>query len=216
MHVRSLLAVALAALLAGPAAAHAQSKKSSSKAAAPTKASPVSGTTTAPNYSIGGWIGYESGDLSGLQLRGDFIYPYQKLAPKVDLSFVGSVGYSYLTHSESTTVAGVSASADATANVLKFVPAARFSMPVNPQFTLYGDAGLGLYWAGETVKSDIPGGGSVSASNSDVGFMLRLGVGGFYQLNTQVRLGASLVLDPMFGGYSDTTFAFLAGATFRI
>ncbi len=208
MHVRSLLALALAALLAAPAGAQAQAKKSSTKAAAaPAKASPAAATTTAPGYSIGGWIGYETGDLSGLQLRGDFVYPYQKLTPQLDLSFVGSIGWSYLTHSEF----GV----DTTGNLLKFVPAARFTLPVNPQLSFFGDAGLGLYW--DSVKAETTAFGvTQSASSSGVGFMLRFAVGGFYAVNPNVKIGVMLDLDPMFGDYEDTTFAFMAGATFRI
>ncbi len=202
MHARSPFAVALVALLAGPAAAHAQSKA----AAAPAKAAPATPTTTtAPGYAIGGWIGYEGGDLSGLQIRGDFIMPFQRLTPQIDLSFVGSIGYSYLTHSEF----GV----DTTGNVLKFVPAARFTYPVNPVISVYGDAGLGLYWS--SVSFDY-GGIIPNSSTSDVGFMLRFGLGGFYRLSPALQLGVSFYVDPMFGGYDDTTFSILGGVTYRL
>jgi hypothetical protein len=217
MHVRSLFAVALAALLAGPAAAQAQSKKSSKKAAAPA-ASTDSSTSTAsstspyaaPRLSLGGWIGYEMGDLDGLQLRVDGVMPLGKLSPQLDLSFVGSIGYSYLTHSES----AFGASAKSTANVLKFVPAARFTIPVNPQLSFFGDAGLGLYWASVSTKLDYGLGITSSGSSSDVGFMFRFGVGGFYKVNPKLELGLSIYLDPMLGSYDDTTFTILAGAMF--
>jgi opacity protein-like surface antigen len=211
MFVRSLFAVALAALLAGPGTAHAQAKKSTTKAAAAPAASTTS--TGAKQFSLGGWIGYEMGDLDGLQLRGEYVMPYQKLSPQVDLSFVGSVGYSYLTFSESL---GTLGDAESTANVLKFVPAARFSLPVNPQLSVFGDAGLGLYWASMKVKTPIGFGQTVSASDSGAGFMLRFGVGGLYKINPQMNIGASLVLDPMFGDYEDTTFSILAGLTYAL
>ncbi len=212
MHVRSLFAVAVAALLVGPATVHAQAKKSSSTKAAPAKAAPAP-TAAVQTNSIGGWIGYEMGDLDGLQLRGEYVMPYQKLSPQVALSFVGAIGYSYLTTSTATPFGD----ADTTANVLKFVPAARFSMPVAPQFTLFGDAGLGLYWASVNVKTPAGFGlGTTSASSSDVGFMLRFGVGGFYKLNPKMQIGASLYLDPMFGGYEDNTFTILAGLAYAL
>jgi hypothetical protein len=208
MHVRSLFAVALAALLVGPATAHAAAQKAQTKqAAAPAKAAPAT-ASPAPQWSVGGWVGYEMGDLDGLQLRFDAVMPYRKLSPQIGLSFVGSVGYSYLTDS----AYGV----DITANVLKFVPAARFTLPVSPELSFFGDAGLGLYWASVKVKSDFGALGSTSASDSAFGFMLRFGVGGLYQLNPKTQLGAALVLDPMFGDYDDTTFSFLVGATFKI
>lgn len=210
MHVRSLFAVAVAALLAGPATVHAQAKKSSAKptaAAAPAKAAPAQNTTT-----VNGWIGGEFGDLDGFQLRGEYTLPYQKLTPAIDLSFVGAVGYSYLSTSSSTPLGDASASA----NVLKFVPSARFSLPVNPQVTAFGDAGLGLYWASMNVKTPIGFGQEASASDSAVGFMLRFAVGGLYRINPQMQVGAQLVLDPMFGDYEDTTFSILGGLTFAL
>jgi opacity protein-like surface antigen len=208
MHVRSLLAIAVAALLAGPAAAHAQSKKSSQAKAAPAPATAAS--TSSPQLSIAGWIGYETGDLDGLQLRVDGVLPIQKLSPQVELSFVGSIGYSYLTHSVSAFGVGT----DTTANVLKFVPAARFTLPVNPQLSFYGDAGLGLYWASVSTEVDYGLGVTTSGSSSDVGLMFRFGIGGFYKLNPKTQLGLSIYLDPMLGGYNDTTFTIMAGAQF--
>ncbi len=199
-------AIAVAATL-GVAGRPARADTPPLESAGVMKAARASAPTIAPNYSVGGWIGYETGDLSGLQLRGDFVWPYQKLGPQVELSFVGSVGWSYLTRSEF----GV----DTTGNLLKFVPAARFTLPLNPQLAFFGDAGLGVYW--DSVKETVDYGfGSTSATSSGVGFMLRFAVGGFYALNPKTRIGAMLDLDPMFGDYKDTTFAFMAGATFRL
>jgi len=212
MHVRSLLALTLAALLAGPAAAQAQSKKSSQKQAKAAPAESAPSSSASPQLSLGGWIGYEMGDLDGLQLRVDGVMPFRRLSPQVELSWVGSIGYSYLTHSES----AFGATAKATANVLKFVPAARFTFPVNPQVSFYGDAGLGLYWASVSTKVTDPFGGTASASDSDVGFMFRFGVGGFYKLNPKLQLGVGLYVDPMFGSYDDTTWTIMAGALFPL
>ncbi len=191
MHVRSPFAFALAALVA---------------AAAPARAAPAATTSTpTPRYAIGGWIGYEMGDLSGLQLRGDLVLPFQKLTPQLDLSLVGSLGWSYLTDSPY----GV----DITGNLVKLVPAARFTYAVSPQLAVFGDAGLGLYWASVSYDygSFIPG-----QSSSDLGVMLRFGVGAFYRVNPAFQVGAAVYLDPMFGGYEDNTFSILAGVTYRL
>jgi hypothetical protein len=212
MLVRSLSAVALTLLLAGPATARAETKTpaQTKPAAAPAKAAPAAASTFSKGPSIGGWIGYEMGDLDGLQLRFDYVLPYQRLTPQVDLSLVGSIGYGYLTHSESVAGFGV----DSTAHVLKLVPAARFTMPVSPQLSLFGDAGLGLYYASVSVDSSVPP--STSASDSSVGFMLRFGLGGFYKVNPKMQIGASFVVDPMFGDYDDTTFSILAGFAYQL
>ena len=76
--------------------------------------------------------------LDGVALRVDGELPFQELSPQVKLSLVGSIGY--IVRRTTTRFGG-----DITANLLKIVPAARFSFPVNPQLTLFGDAGLGLY-----------------------------------------------------------------------
>jgi hypothetical protein len=203
MIVRSLFAVALAALLAGPATAHAQ-KKSTARAAAPA----TTASTGARQYSLGGWIGYEMGDLDGLQLRFDGEMSYMKLAPMVDLSFVGAVGYSYLADSQS--------GLDFAAHVFKLVPAARFSFPVAPKFKLFADAGLGLYIASVSWDYDYGFGISGSDSDSEVGLMLRLGGGGVFQVNPRLAIGGQLVIDPMFGDYDDTTVTLLAGLTYKL
>jgi len=192
MHVRSLLAVVIAALLV-PAAAHAK---------APVRPAPAS-----KQLSVGGFVGYEMGDLDGLVLRADGEMPFQKLTPQIALSFVGSVGFSHLTTSEF--------GADFTANILKVVPAARFTLPVNPQISVFGDAGLGLYYA--SVSSEITFlGVTQKVSDSSVGLMLRLAAGGFYQVNPRMKVGAALQLDPMFGDYDDATFSLLAGLMYQL
>ncbi len=216
MHVRSLFAVALAALLVGPATAHAQAKKSTAKAAAPAKtaaAAPAQTTTTSsPSYQIGGWIGYESDNLGGVQVRGDFVWPFEKLAPGFDLSFVGSVGLSYL--SESTSGFGVTV--DTSAWQFKLVPTARFTYTFNPQWSVFGDAGVGINYTSVTVKEDFGAFGSQSASDSSTGFMLRLGAGGFFNLNPQWALGATIVFDPSTGSNTLDTWSFLGGVKYRL
>ena len=213
MHVRSLLA---AALLAAPLAASAQARPAA-KAAPLAQSRPAvrSSTAAAPkSLAVGGWLGYEMGDLDGVALRLEGELPFQQLTPEIALSLVGSVGYSRLSED-------LGGGFDITANLLKFVPAARFTLPVNPQLSLFGDAGLGLYYASltaDTIDFDPvtfqPRRAEVS--DSAVGLMMRLGVGGFFQVNPQLRVGGALVLDPMFGDYDDTTFTIQVGASFQL
>ena len=135
--------------------------------------------------------------------------PSHRGGDTVGLSLVGGLGYSHLSES--------APSIDVTANILEIVPAARFTLPVNPQLTVFGDAGLGVYWA--SVSSDVDFGplvGVRSTSDSELGFMLRFGAGGVLALNPRTKVGLQLVLDPMFNDYDDTTFTILAGVTYRL
>ena len=208
MHVRSL-AFALAALLAAPVAASAAQpapKKGSSTKAAPAASSSAGG---AQALVVGGWLGYESGDLDGVQLRVDGELPMAKLTPQLGLSFVGALGFSHLTES--------APAVDVSANILKIVPAVRFTLPVNPQLGFFGDAGLGVYWASVSRDEDFgPPIGVRSASDSEFGFLLRFAAGGTLALNPRTKLGLQLVLDPMFNDYDDTTFAILGGVTYQL
>ncbi len=209
MHVRSLFAVALAALLVGPATAHAQAKKSTAKAAAPAAAPAHS--TALPGYQLGGWIGYETDDpFGGVQFRGDFVWPFERLAPGLDLSFVGSLGLSRLSHSASF----FGESIDQTVWEFKLVPTARFTYTFNPQWSVFGDAGLGLNYTSVDTKTTIFG-GSQSVSSSDTGFLIRLGVGGFFQFHPKWAVGASIVVDPSTGDTLDT-WSFLAGIKYQL
>lgn len=195
MNVRSLLAVALAALLV-PLAASAQTRRATT-----TTSRPASNA-----LSLGGWLGYEMGDVDGFQLRVDGEMPFQQLTPQVKLSLVGSIGYTF---------AGDDApGVDISVNRLKIVPAARFTLPVNPQLSFFGDAGIGLVYTTFDVNYDAFAG--FDYDDSEIALMLRLAAGGFFQVNPQTRVGAQIVLDPMFGDYDDTTFALMVGAMFTL
>jgi opacity protein-like surface antigen len=187
MNARSLLAVALAALVF--------------PLAAPAQTGPASDA-----LSLGGWLGYESGDADGFQLRADAELPFQQLTPQIKLSLVGSVGYTFAGYD----LLG----ADVSVNRLKIVPAARFTLPVNPQFSLFGDAGIGLHYTSVDVDYDQFAG--FDYDDSELGLMLRFAAGAFFHVNPQVRIGGQVVIDPIFGDYDDTTFAFMAGAMFQL
>ncbi len=199
MKLRSLIAVALLA----PAVALAAPASRSTAAA-----SPLDG------IQVGGFIGYETDDVSGLALRLDGEIPFRDLAPQVKLSWVGSLGYSHLTDSNF--------GGDFTSNVFKVVPAARFTVPLNPQFSVFGDVGLGLAFVSAKLSVSSPFFGTISQSDSSVNLMMRFGVGAWYHANDRLKIGAMLELDPIFGDYgfngasSQTTFNFLVGLMYRL
>lgn len=212
MHVRSLLAVTVAALLAGPAAAHAQAKKPAKAAAAPPKSGAASPAAQGP--SVDGWIGYESDEVGGFQLRGDYVWPYRVLAPDVDLSFVGAVGLSRLSDSVSTPAVPPlipATTIDTTVWMFKVIPTARFtySFPQDRRFSVFGDAGLGLTYSSVSVD-----GGAGSSSDSSLGVTLRLGAGGFFRVDPKWQLGATVAFDPTSGDYGFDTWSILAGAKY--
>jgi opacity protein-like surface antigen len=206
MTIRKLLAVALLAPTVALAAPASKSK------APPAEAAPAE-QPLGTGLEVGGFLGYEAADFSGLALRVDGVLPFRDLAPQVKLSFVGSIGYSHLTWD----VFGVTA----TANMLKFVPAARFSVPVAPQFEVFGDVGLGIAYT--KVSVDVPGFGEVSDSSTNL--MMRLGAGGWYNVNPKIKVGAMIDIDPVFGNFgtstdgvakSETFWSLLVGAMFKL
>ena len=217
MNVRSLVAVALLA----PAVAFAaqpQGSKTTKSASAPSSSTQSSATagTALEGLEVGGFLGYETADLSGISLRLDGELPFRQLSPQINMSWVGSLGYSHLTWDPSPW-------AKMTANVFKLVPAARFTMPLNEQFSVFGDAGLGLAYIRASV--DFSAFGLGSASSSSVNLMMRLGVGAWYKVNPQLKLGAMLEFDPVFGNYgysgngigsSQNTFLIQIGGMFKL
>jgi opacity protein-like surface antigen len=223
MKLSKLLAVALlapAVVLAAPTKA-GKSASSTSTARPAASSSKTSATTGSPmeGLEVGGFVGYETDDVSGLSLRLDGELPFRELSPQVKMSLVGSFGYSYLTDEPG---GGVKV----TAHVIKLVPAARFTMPLNEQFDVFGDAGLGLAYV--KAKVEFPGFPPfVSASeNSDstINIMMRLGVGAWYHVNPQLKVGAMLEFDPVFGDFgfsgpgssSQSLFLIQIGGMFKI
>ncbi len=206
MKLSKLVAVALLAPAVALAAPRSGSMSSSSRAGSPLE-----------GLEVGGFVGYETDDVSGLSLRFDAEVPFRPLAPQLNLSFVGSFGYSYLTWDPAP-------GWKLTANVLKLVPAARFTLPLNEQFSVFGDAGLGLAYVHASATYDYFG-NHFSGSDSSVNLMMRIGVGAWYHLNPQLKLGAMLEFDPVFGDYgysgngignSQNTFLIQIGGMFKI
>lgn len=206
MHARTLFAVTLAALLAAPAARAQTRTSTSSRAQASRPATTTAAATGTDTLSVGGFVGFETGDLTGFALRLDGEMPFQQLSPQVKLSFVGSLGY---THFGKDVPFG-----DITFNIVKVVPAARFTLPVNPQIDLYGDAGLGLYYYSGTTKVTFPF--TVKDTTSGIGVLMRFGAGGFYRVNPKLRIGAELGVVPYFNEVDTTDFTIMVGAMFSI
>lgn len=187
---RPLAALALAALVALPAAAGAQ-----------TRARSPSGPADAPSIRFGGLVGLDRGDLDGIGLRADAEVDLQRLAPNLMLAGVGSFGVVRA----SERIRGVKV--DQTR--LELVPAARFLFSIVPETGVYGDIGLGLYYSNVDVGA---------ADDSDLALMMRFGAGGFLWLNQQIRLNAELAVSPHFGdeGQDDTTVSLMVGLAFRL
>ncbi len=216
MKFRSLVALALLV----PAAAFAAPAKNAPVAKSAARPAAASSTTANPldNLQVGGFLGYETDDVSGVSLRVDGEVPFRALSPQLNLSWVGSLGYSRLTKS----VSAFGMTTDFTANILKAIPAARFTFPVNPQISLFGDVGLGLAYVSATIEESVPGFGSASVSDSTINFMMRIGAGAFYQVNPKTRIGAMIEFDPYLGDFgfsgasSQSPFLIQAGAMFKL
>jgi hypothetical protein len=163
---------------------------------------------TAQVMRVGGLAGFELTDgETGLGLRVDGELPIQVLGPRIDLSAVGSLGYTRFSDSASTGTGDYSQST----NILKLVPAARFSMPLAPRLGVHGDAGLGLYWARTSVETPLGG-----ASADGVGVTMRFAAGSGYDVTEELRLGAELAWNPYLGDLSSNTFSVLASLMYRL
>jgi hypothetical protein len=208
MRFRSPFAVALAALLAAPAVASSAPprKTGTTRAAAPAAPAPA---PMSKDLAVGGLVGVELGTLGGFMLRLDGEIPIQPLTPKVNLSGVGSIGFSRLSKDVWL--------GDVTWNVFSAIPAARFSVPAAPELTLYGDAGLGLYFGSFSMEQTFPAPlGTQKVSDSKVGFLMRFAAGGAYKLNPKTKLTAEIGLIPYFGDADTTNWTLGIGAMFAL
>lgn len=188
--------LALAALLALPGVASAQSRGA--------------GRYSQPSMRLGGLIGFDSGDLDGLALRLDGELDLQRISPNVMLVGVGSVGYSHLSED-------LGFGYDVTNDVFTIMPAARLAVELAPQVGVYGDVGLGLYHASVEVDVLDPfTGRRGTADDSATGLAMRLGAGAWFAIAPNVRLVGEIALHPYFGDYDDDTFTFMVGATFGL
>jgi hypothetical protein len=165
-----------------------------------------------PRPQMGALIGLEDGDGdTGLSLRLDGEFDYQALAPAVRLSFVGSLGYSRWSYNP-----GFFSDLDATLNIFKFIPAARFSFGRSPFIRPYFDAGLGLYYASFSVETRDAFGRVYRSTDSDMSLMMRFAGGLLFHVSPGLSLGGEVGLTPYFGDVDDNTFSLLFAATFRL
>ncbi len=208
MKLRSLFAIALAALLAPAAASAAPVKAAPAKAAKAAAPTTTSSASPFDSLTVGGFVGYESDDLGGVALRLDGEIPFKALSPQVNLSWVGSIGFSHLTWDKGF-------GANVTANILKIIPAARFTFPVNPQLSIFGDAGLGLYYVSMKTEFDAPF-DYLNVSDSETSLMMRIGGGLWYAVNPTTRIGAAIEFNPYFGDFDQSTFLIQGGAMFKL
>jgi hypothetical protein len=164
---------------------------------------------------VGGLVGYETDNVSGLTLRLDGELQFRELGSQLKLSWIGSVAYSHLTES-------VPPFSELKSDVIKAVPAARIALPLSPQFDVFGDVGLGLAYVTARLESHVPFFGDTNTSGHTANVMMRFGAGAWFHVNPQLRVGAMLEFDPIFGDYgfsgasSQNTFNILAGAMYRL
>lgn len=138
-------------------------------------------------FGLGLLAGAEFGEFSGFQLRLDGEVPIVRANPNLQVAGVLSLSYAGLEDDLS---------------VLEIVPAVRLIYTGGRQFGVYGDLGLGFARASQ-------------GDFSDTGATMRIGVGGFYQMNRQVQLPLELMIHPHFGDYEETTATLMFGAKFR-
>jgi hypothetical protein len=199
--LRATLALAvLACGLAAPVA-HAQAQPQPRRSSRPAPA-PDGGLR------LGGLLGFEFGDGdTGLALRVDGEMPVATLAPNLVLNGVVSLGFSRF--------ADETRDFRFTTNIVKVVPALRFVLKeIAPQFGLYGDAGLGLYYVNTNFRER-----PVNVFRSDdsgVGIVMRFAGGTFYDVNDRLRIAAELGVNPYFGDFDQTTVTLLAALTYRL
>ncbi len=161
-------------------------------------------------------IGMEDGyGDTGLQLRGDLEFAQRPLSSQIGFSVVASLGYSHFSRTYTDFATGDHV--DSSLDLVKLVPAARFSLGANP-FRFYVDAGLGLYYGDAGAKyRDVFGNVLASGSDSNLGLMMRFAVGAQVHVTPAFALGAELGFSPYFASVPDDTFtSLLLSASFRM
>jgi hypothetical protein len=153
---------------------------------------------------LGVFVGPEfvSGE-TGVAVRGDVSQAITQLAPNVRLDGVLSLGYTHYSFGP--------ADFDATANIVRILPSARFVFPVAPKLSLYGDAGLGLYFGSMSF-----GNAFNRASDNLFGVNMRFAGGAMFDVAPTVRLGAELGVNPYFGDFDQTSTTLMFAAQFRL
>lgn len=193
--LRTFLPLLAAVALSIPAAAEAQTRRATTgRSSDGQEGSLHLGLLVGPEFA--------SGD-TGIALRGDISTVLSHLAPNVRLDGVFSLGYTHFSFGPR--------DFDATANIVRLVPAARFVFPIAPAVQLYGDAGLGLYFGSLSFGS-----GFNRGSDNLFGINMRFAGGALFDVAPNIRLGAELGLNPYFGDFDDTTTTLMFAAQFRL
>lgn len=158
--------------------------------------------------------GYEAAGVAGVSCRLDGVLPVAELGPRVGAAAVVSLGWSRL--------GGRIGLMDLRADVLKLVPAARFTVPLGTRFSIFADAGFGVAYVGAHLASADPAVVTVTApKDRSVNAMARVGVGAWLHATRRLKIGAIAELDPIFGDLAytgaaaQTTFLVQGGVMFR-
>lgn len=173
-------------------------------------------------------VGFEDGDgPAGLALRFDGELAQRPLSPGVGFSLVGSIGFSHFSDEGGGYDAfyGYDDRWEASLNLFKIVPAARFTFGRSAAVRPYVDAGLGLYYASWNVTQhelyyDPWYGtyyGEAEFDDSEVGLLLRLAAGLNFQVSPGFALGGEVGVTPYFGDYTDDAMlSLMVSAQFRL
>lgn len=154
-------------------------------------------TTTADNVRrLGVLGGFEFESDTGFGLRGDMeIMPLTTFGGGT-LKLLGSVGWTYYSPSHSSV------------NVLRFIPGVRYLHPLQDKLGVYGDGGLGLYYAHQSIDSFYGGG-----SDNEVSLLIRLAGGLYYEVSPSMRVVGEIGVMPHFGDLDITPFTLLGGVS---
>ena len=184
----------LALALSLPVAAQAQTRTSTAHHADGQDGALRLGLFVGPEFASG---------ETGVAVRGDLSTVLTQLAPNVRLDGVLSLGYTHFSLGAS--------DFDATVNLVRLVPTARFVFPVASKVALYGDAGMGLYFGSASYGSVFN-----RASSNLFGLNMRFAGGAMFDVAPNVRLGAELGVNPYFGDFDQTTTTLMFAAQFRL
>ncbi len=206
MRVRFFSMLIAVALLATPALAAAQAARSSGPS----------------GMRLGAFIGMEDGaGPAGMALRVDGELQQKPLSPMVGLSLVLSAGYTRF-HDEYSTYWGYPYydywSVEATNNVFKFAPAARFTFGRSPKIRPYADAGIGIYHSSIEIVETAPAaiGLTNKATASATGLMFRFAGGIEFFLSDGMSIGGEVGITPYTGDFDESTTTLMFLAMFRM
>ncbi len=205
MSIRTAFAVALAALVAFPAAAATRTRRGtapSTATAAPAQTTTTEASPVSRSLWVGATVGLEVNERwSGFALSMDAELVLGRLTPKLSLSGIGAFAWSRLSRD----AVGIESSW----NLLEATPGARLTLAAAPKLGVYGEAGVGLFFGRFAYSWSFPTPGETG--RNELGPSMRFGAGGLYDLNSRMRLEAGISVGRYFGDVHATTWILSVG-----